>query len=91
MYANSNAVALTITLKYNYNGSQLKNRDISGAIFTLSLSILILNFHCVEGARDVRLIKLTPIICVRIADLGLGMESDRGWVGAKPLIFNRLK
>ena len=36
-----------------YNGSQLKNLDISGAIFTLSLSLLILNFQCVEGVRDV--------------------------------------
>ena len=35
------------------NGSQLKDPDISGAIFTLSLSIQILNSQCVEGARDV--------------------------------------
>ena len=38
------------------NGSQIKNPDISGAIFTLSLSILILNSQCVEGARDVRVL-----------------------------------
>ena len=38
------------------NGSQLKNPDISGAIFTSSLSILILNSKCVEGARDVRVL-----------------------------------
>ena len=31
------------------NESQLKNSDISGAIFTLSLSILILNSQCEEG------------------------------------------
>ena len=37
-----------------FNGSQLKNSDISGAIFTLNLSILILNSQCVEDARDVR-------------------------------------
>ena len=43
------------------NGSQSKNPDISDAIFTLSLSILILNSQCVEGARDVRVLKLTPI------------------------------
>ena len=36
----------------NCNGSQLKNPDISGAIFTLSLSIQILNSQCIEGARD---------------------------------------
>ena len=35
------------------NGGQLKNPDISDAIFTLSLSIRILNSQCVEGARDV--------------------------------------
>ena len=33
------------------NESQLKNPDISGAIFTLSLSIL--NSQCVEGAKYV--------------------------------------
>ena len=44
-----------------YNESQLKNPDISGAIFTLSLSILILNSQCVEGARDVKVLKLTPV------------------------------
>ena len=38
------------------NGSQLKNSDISSAIFTLSLSILILNCQCEEGARDVRVL-----------------------------------
>ena len=37
-----------------FNGSQLKNPGISGAIFTLSLNILILNSQSVEGARDVR-------------------------------------
>jgi len=37
-----------------YNGSQLKNPEISCAIFTLSLSILILNSQFVEGATDVR-------------------------------------
>ena len=40
--------------KTDYNGSQLKNPDISGATTTLSLSILILNYQCVEGARDVK-------------------------------------
>ena len=38
------------------NGGQLKNPDISGAIFTLSSSIRILNSQCVEGARDVRVL-----------------------------------
>ena len=40
----------------NGNGSQFKDADISGAIFKLSLSILILNSQCVEGARDVRVL-----------------------------------
>ena len=40
----------------------MKNPDISGAIFTLSLSIRILNSQCVEGARYVRVHQLTPII-----------------------------
>ena len=38
------------------NESQLKNPEISGAIFTLSLSKRILNSQCVEGARDVRVL-----------------------------------
>ena len=45
------------------NGSQLMNPDISGVIFTLSLSILILNSQCVEGARDVKVLKLTSVSC----------------------------
>ena len=40
-------------LIFFYNGSQLKNPDISGAIFTLNSSIRILNSQCVEGVRDV--------------------------------------
>ena len=38
------------------NGSVVKNPEISGAIFTLNLSILILNSQCVEGARDFRVL-----------------------------------
>ena len=41
-------------LIFQFNGSQLKNPDICGAIF--KLSILILNSQCVEGARDVRVL-----------------------------------
>ena len=48
----------------DFNGSQLKNPDISGAIFILSLSILIQHSECVEGAKYVRVISLTPIIFV---------------------------
>ena len=45
-----------------YNGSVLKNPEISGAIFTLNLSILILNSQCVKGARDFRVLEYTPVI-----------------------------
>ena len=37
-----------------HNGSQLKNPKISGGI--LSLTLLILNSKCAEGARDVRVL-----------------------------------
>ena len=49
-------------IPFKCNGSQLKNPYISGAIFTLNLSKLILNSKCVEGARDVRVLRKTPII-----------------------------
>ena len=43
-------------LSIHSNGSLLKNPEISGAIFTLNLSILILNSQCEEGARDFRVL-----------------------------------
>ena len=43
------------------NGSQLKKPDISGAMFTLSLSVLILNSQCVEGTKYARVLLLAPI------------------------------
>ena len=52
MYASK----ISLTPNETYNGSQLKNPDISGAIFTPSLSILILSSQCVEGAKYVRLL-----------------------------------
>ena len=48
--------AILSGLDLSSNGSQLKNLDISGAIFTLSLSIRTLNSQCVDGARDVRIL-----------------------------------
>ena len=48
--------AVNPSFKYSVNGSQLKKSDISGAIFTLNLSILMLNSQCAEGARDVRVL-----------------------------------
>ena len=38
------------------NGSKFKNSAISGAIYILSLNVLKLNYQCVEGARDVRIL-----------------------------------
>ena len=54
---------------------------ITGA-FTLSLSILILNSQCVEGARDVRVLSLTPI-----ALLWLQKVSNSVWVIWKGCFF----
>ena len=50
-------VAVTISDTVS-NGNPLKNPHISGAITTLSLTILILNLNSqrVEGARDVRVL-----------------------------------
>ena len=50
----SSAYRNFIKRSFKCNGSQLKNLDISGAIFTLSLSIIILNSQCVVGVIDVR-------------------------------------
>ena len=50
------AIAMGMTLVIKGNGSVLKNPEISGAIFILNLSILILNSQCVEGARDFRVL-----------------------------------
>ena len=55
---------MLVTTGADDNGSQLKNLDISGFIFKLSLIILILNSQCVEGARDVRVLLLAPISLV---------------------------
>ena len=48
-----------INLK-NY-GSQLKNPDISGALYTLRIQYLYTQTHCKDGARDVRVLQLTPV------------------------------
>ena len=37
--------------------------DISGALFKLCLTILILNSQCEVGARDINIIRVTVIIC----------------------------
>ena len=39
-----------------YNGSQLKNRDISGALYTLRIQYCYTQTQCEDGARDVRVL-----------------------------------
>ena len=36
------------------NGGQIKNRDISGALYTLRIQYLCTQTECEDGARDVR-------------------------------------
>ena len=43
------------------NGSQLKNPDISGALYTLRIQYSYTQTQCENGARDVRVLLLTPI------------------------------
>ena len=47
--------------KEGNNGSPWINIDITGSLLTLSLSILILNSQCKEGASDVNVHWRTPI------------------------------
>ena len=51
---NLNHSQVPLSLVFIYNRGQLKNPDISGAIFTLSLIILTVNSQSVEGAKYVR-------------------------------------
>ena len=44
------------------NGSQLKNPDISGAIYTLRIQYSYTQTQCDDGARDVRVLELTPVM-----------------------------
>jgi len=43
------------------NGSQLKNPDISGALYTLRIQYSYTQTQCEDGARDVRVLQLTPV------------------------------
>ena len=45
-----------------YNESQLKNLDISGALYTLRIQYEYIKTQCEGGARDVRVLLLTPVI-----------------------------
>ena len=46
------------------NGSQLKNPDISGVLYTLRIQYSYTQTQCEDGARDVRVLKLTPVIFI---------------------------
>ena len=45
-----------------HNGSQLKNPEISGALYTLRIQYSYTQTQCEDGARDVKLLQLTPVI-----------------------------
>ena len=47
--------------KTQTNGSQLKNPDISGAPYTLRIQYSYTQTQCEDGARDVRVLQLTPV------------------------------
>ena len=51
---------------YKYNGSQFKNSDISGAIFTLSLSIRIGRQRCQGSLIDSRYFPWAPSVAEKI-------------------------
>ena len=51
---------LTSNLSLN-NGSQLKNPDFSGALSTLRIQYSYTQTQCEDGARDVRVLLLTPV------------------------------
>jgi len=45
-----------ITGVKNYNGSKLKNPDVSGALYTLRIQYSYTQTQCEDGARDVRVL-----------------------------------
>ena len=48
--------------KIKTNGSQFKNPDLSGALHTLRIQYSYIQTQCEDGARDVRVLKLTPVV-----------------------------
>ena len=44
-----------------YNGSQLKNPDISGALYKLKIQYSYTRTQCEDGDRDIRVLKLTSV------------------------------
>ena len=55
-----------ILYRFKYNGSQLKNPDISGALFTLRNQYSYTQTQCEDAARDVRVLQSTPVSVSRI-------------------------
>ena len=49
--------------KIKTNGSQFKNPDISGALYTLRIQYSYTQTQCEDGARDVRVLLMTPVSC----------------------------
>ena len=47
--------------KIKTNGSQFKNPYISGALYILRIQYSYTQTQCEDGARDVRVLKLTPV------------------------------
>ena len=47
--------------KFYFNGSPLKNPDISGALYTLRIQYSYTQTQCEDGARDARVLQLTPV------------------------------
>ena len=45
-----------ISFLNEHNGSQLKNPDISSALYTLRIQHLYTQTQCEDGARDVRIL-----------------------------------
>ena len=64
------------------NGSQFKNPDISGAPYTFRIKYWYTQTQCENGARDVRVLLLTPVSLVRF-ELGLGSI----WVWARVIFI----
>ena len=50
------------SIKLYGNRGQLKNADISDALYTLRIQYQNTQTHLQDGARDVRVFELTPVI-----------------------------
>ena len=57
-------VVITNLLKTDNRG-QLKNHDIFGALYTSRIQYNYTQAQCEDGARDIRVILLTPVISIK--------------------------